>query len=310
MDWLKPQFLRIQTVNLKEEEMGIKLNLGASPLWSMEGWHTLDHKLTDNTDTAIAGDASDIRLPDESCDFVFCSHVFEHIPHSRLPLVVSEVNRILKPGGIFRMLTPDLEVLAKAYAEKDEEFWAKALDEDENLRTDLGFGGMLMNCCVSPGQDTVLLDRNLQTFIAGYAHLYTYDYQMMSTIWSKLGFNCRKAKFNDSELAEVRTPLHVTGFDPVWQNFNQKFYADNGLVHRLIDGKYEINFTVTGFDRDPVTSLIIEGKKTTHVNKEEANSLFNFSEQNYNRYSYSLLRDENFTDRLTEMGISYPDIKV
>jgi len=22
--------------------MGIKLNLGASPLWSMDGWHTLD----------------------------------------------------------------------------------------------------------------------------------------------------------------------------------------------------------------------------------------------------------------------------
>ena len=143
MDWLKPQFLRIQTVNLKEQEMGIKLNLGASPFWSMEGWHTLGHKLTDNTDTAIAGDASDIRLPDESCDFVFCSHVFEHIPHSRLPLVVSKVNRILKP-----------------------------------------------------------------------------------------------------------------------------------------------------------------------VNKEEANRLFNFSEQNYNRYSYSLLRDENFADRLTKMGISFPDIKV
>ena len=38
--------------------MGIKLNLGVSPIWSMEGWHTLDHKLTENTETAIAGDAS------------------------------------------------------------------------------------------------------------------------------------------------------------------------------------------------------------------------------------------------------------
>ena len=84
----------------------------------MDGWHTLDHKLTENTETAIAGDASDIRLPDESCDFVFCSHVFEHIPHSRLPLVVSEVNRVLKPGGIFRMLTPNLEVLAKAFTDR------------------------------------------------------------------------------------------------------------------------------------------------------------------------------------------------
>ena len=155
--------------------MGIKLNLGASPIWHMEGWHTLDHKLQENTDTAIAGDASDIKLNDESCDVVFCSHVFEHIPHSRLPLVVSEINRVLKPGGVFRMLTPNLEVLAKAYVEKDKDFWEKALEEDENLRKDLGFGGMLMNCCVSPGQDTALIDRNLKTFIAGYAHLYIYD---------------------------------------------------------------------------------------------------------------------------------------
>ena len=44
----------------------------------MDGWHTLDHKLTENTEAAIAGDGSEIRLPDESCDFVFCSHVFEH----------------------------------------------------------------------------------------------------------------------------------------------------------------------------------------------------------------------------------------
>ena len=290
--------------------MGIKLNLGASPIWHMEGWHTLDHKLQENTDTAIAGDASDIKLNDESCDVVFCSHVFEHIPHSRLPLVVSEINRVLKPGGVFRMLTPNLEVLAKAYVEKDEDFWEKALEEDENLRKDLGYGGMLMNCCVSPGQDTALIDRNLKTFIAGYAHLYIYDYEMMSTIWEKLGFECRDAEFNDSEIEELRTPLHVVGLEPVWQNFNKKFYKDNNLVHQLVDGKYEINFKVTGFDRDPLTSLIVEGKKSEYVDKNKANELFNFSQENYNRYSYSLLRDEAFKNRLDEMGISYPDIKV
>ena len=289
--------------------MGIKLNLGASPLWSMEGWHTLDHKLTKNTETGIAGDAADIKLNDESCDVVFCSHVFEHIPHSKLPLVMSEINRVLKPGGVFRMLTPNLEVLAKAYVERDESFWTAALEEDENLRTDMGYGGMLMNCCVSPGQDTVLLDRNLTTFISGYAHLYIYDYAMMSTIFERLGFECRQAAFNDSSVEEVRVPLHVKGFEPIWQNFNQKFYADNGLIHRLVDGQYEINFSVTGFDRDPLTSLIVEGKKLEFVNKEQSNIIFNFSQNNYNRYSYSLLRDKDFISRLDEMGIAYPSDK-
>lgn len=167
-----------------------------------------------------------------------------------------------------------------------------------------------MNCVVSPGQDTALIDRNLKTFIAGYGHLYIYDYEMMSTIFSKLGFDCRKAEFNDSEFGEVRTPLHSAGFDPVWQNLNQMFYADNDLIHRLVDGKCEINFSVTGFDRDPLTSLIVEGKKVSYIDKAEANQLFNFSSGYYNRYSYSLLRDEAFKNRLDEMGISYPDVKV
>ena len=43
--------------------------------------------------------------------------------------------------------------------------------------------------------------------------------------------------------------------------FKQEFYKKNNLVHQYKNGKYEINFKVTGFDRDPLTSLIIESKK-------------------------------------------------
>ena len=46
----------------------------------MQGWHTLDLKLQENTEAA-AGDASDIKLPDESCDVVFV-HMFLNIFHT------------------------------------------------------------------------------------------------------------------------------------------------------------------------------------------------------------------------------------
>ena len=39
---------------------------------------------------------------------------------------------------------------------------------------------MLMNFIVLR-QDTILIDRNLKKFIAGYAHLYAYDFDMMKT---------------------------------------------------------------------------------------------------------------------------------
>ena len=38
-------------------------------------------------------------------------------------------------------------------------------------------------------------------------------------------------------------------------------FIKNKLVHRYRNGKYEINFKFTGFDKDPLTSLIIEAKK-------------------------------------------------
>lgn len=284
--------------------MGIKLNVGASPIWEQPGWHTLDHKLSENTKFGIAGDASNIGLPDQSCDIVFCSHVFEHIPHVKLPSIIAEMNRVLKTDGVLRVLTPDLAKIARAYVDGDEEFFKAALSEDESLRTDLGLGGTFMNFIVSPGQDTALLSRDLGTFIAGYAHLYSYDYQMLSTILQSLGFETRQAAFNDSVLEEMRIPLHVVGFEEVWHDLNQKFYSENDLVHRLVDGKYEINFKVSGFDRDPLTSLIVEARKSFEVSTEQANSLYNESERNYNRYAWSLLRDPTFTSRLESMNVS------
>ncbi|MCJ7471359.1 MAG: methyltransferase domain-containing protein, partial [Actinobacteria bacterium] len=101
----------------------IRLNLGASPIWFKKGWYILDHKIEKTNKTTIAGDAANIDLPDESCSVVFCSHVFEHIPHYRLPVILSEINRILEPGGVFRILTPDLELLCNKYVEKDINFF-------------------------------------------------------------------------------------------------------------------------------------------------------------------------------------------
>ena len=128
---------------------------------------------------------------------------------------------------------------------------------------------------------------------------------MLDTIFSQLGFKNRKALFNDSEIEEMRIPMHVSHLDKKWRNLNKNFYKKNNLIHRLVDGKYEINFTVSGFDRDPLTSLIIESKKVANTSKEKANEIFNKSQKNYNRYSRSLLNDSEFTNKLDRFGINY-----
>ena len=70
----------------------IKLNVGASPIWEKEGWYVLDHKLTENSDYRIAGDAISINLETDQVETIFCSHMFEHIPHVRLERILLEFN--------------------------------------------------------------------------------------------------------------------------------------------------------------------------------------------------------------------------
>ena len=137
----------------------IKLNVGAGPLWAKKGWYTLDHKTKDGDKMSIEGDAANIPLEEGTCSTVFTSHMFEHIPHVKLEDILLEFNRVLSIKGILRILTPNLGKIAEAYVKKDYEFFNRAKLEDENLRTDLGLGGMFMNFIVSPGQDTALYDR-------------------------------------------------------------------------------------------------------------------------------------------------------
>ena len=281
----------------------IKLNVGASPIWSQDGWHTLDHKEREQSKTSVKGDAANIPLDDNSCSTVFTSHMFEHIPHVKLEEILLEFNRVLAKDGVVRILTPDLKKVAKAYIEEDDNFFNEAKLEDESLRTDLGFGGMFMNFIVSPGQDTALYDRGLNQFIAGYAHLYSYDFNMLRILLERTGFYCVEQKdFCTSELKDYQEPLHVEGMEAKWENFNQDFYKKNNLVHYYdsVKGEYNINFKVTGFDRDPLTSLIIEAKKKKTIDKNAYQSL-NDSPLNYNKYAWSLMKDKDFLEKHNKM---------
>ncbi len=283
----------------------MKINLGAGPNWKHDGWHVLDYKVEKNDKFRIKGDLNNINLKNKSCDVVFISHTLEHIPHIQIQKVLTEINRIMKEGATIRILVPNIEAVAKAYVKKDKKFFRQAIDEDHSIRTDLGFGGMLMNFIVSPGQDTILIDRNLKKFIAGYAHLYAYDFEMMKTLLKKCGFtSITKKKFCDSKIKDFNIPCHIYGKSSKYHNLNNTFYKKNNLIHRYRNGKYKINFKFTGFDKDPVTSLIIEAKKYKYK-KITKNNNINVSNKNYNKYAFSLLSDKNVRSSLNKKKIKF-----
>lgn len=276
----------------------MKINLGAGPNWHKDGWHVLDHKVKKKKGLKIGGDLNNIKLKSKSCDLVFISHTLEHIPHIQIQNVLSEINRIMKKGSTIRLLVPNLEVIAKAYVKKDKNFFKVARDEDHSIRTDLGYGGMFLNFIVSPGQDTALISRDLKNFIAGYAHLYAYDFQMMKTLLKLSGFsNIKKMKFCESKIIDFKEPCHILGRSKKYNNLNNKFYKKNNLIHEYRNGKYTINFKFSGFDKDPKTSLIVEAKKNKYIKINKKNDI-NYNSKNYNNYAFSLLNEKNFKKKL------------
>ena len=50
-----------------------------------------------------------------SFDAVYCSHVLEHLPHRQALPFVRECRRVLASGGVFRVVVPDLEMIARLY---------------------------------------------------------------------------------------------------------------------------------------------------------------------------------------------------
>jgi len=59
--------------------------------------------------------AKGIPFADSSVDVVYHSHVLEHLDRDVAVGFVREIARVLKPGGVLRVVVPDLERCCKAY---------------------------------------------------------------------------------------------------------------------------------------------------------------------------------------------------
>ncbi|HWN87851.1 MAG TPA: methyltransferase domain-containing protein, partial [Chitinophagaceae bacterium] len=56
-----------------------------------------------------------INFPDNSFSVIYHSQFIEHLPKEKAIDFMKECYRVLKPGGIMRVVTPDLENIARNY---------------------------------------------------------------------------------------------------------------------------------------------------------------------------------------------------
>ena len=69
-------------------------------------------------------------LPSRSVDYVFSEHMIEHLPLAGARAMLREAHRVLRPGGMIRVATPDLARVVSLYGatrdvRKDYLVWAQ-----------------------------------------------------------------------------------------------------------------------------------------------------------------------------------------
>jgi SAM-dependent methyltransferase len=122
-----------------------------------------------------------------SCDGVYCSHVLEHLALDDFRTALRNTYLMLRPGGIFRLVVPDLEFYARNYV---------AHLDAGNPEASLVFG-----------RDTLLgeevrprgLRGLMEAFVGNSHHRWMWDYPSLAHELAQVGFtSIRRAAFNDS----------------------------------------------------------------------------------------------------------------
>ncbi len=128
--------------------------------------------------------AKGLPIASEKCTGIYCSHVLEHLSLDEFRLALFETFRILKPGGKFRLVLPDLEYEVKKYS------------EDNSINSSINF-------MMSTSLGKLTKPRGLKgmafEYLGNSQHLTMWDYKSIEHELCNTGFvDIRRAYFGDS----------------------------------------------------------------------------------------------------------------
>jgi predicted SAM-dependent methyltransferase len=174
--WLNSDLVRIQELDGAESELG-RLSRVNGDLYFLR------HDATEP-----------YPIESESFDWAFSEHFIEHITLSEAIAWLTEVHRILRPGGLVRITTPNLATFLRAYVDPDDPFYE--LNRDD-LATTRRFA------------ETEVPDRRgwmVNYIFYGWRHRWVYDFEEMRHALVSAGFDAASVmerSFGDGEVPEV-----------------------------------------------------------------------------------------------------------
>jgi hypothetical protein len=111
-------------------------------------------------------------LPDNALDAILCEHLIEHLPREGGRFLLREAFRVLKPMGAIRIVTPDLESLARICVNGPNEAEQRYLDFVAKLH----------------GQDTIAPSDALNYIFYEYGHRHIYTAARLREEMTAAGF--------------------------------------------------------------------------------------------------------------------------
>lgn len=118
-----------------------------------------------------------LPIADESVDVVFCSHILEHLALEDFFKALRNTFRILKPGGIFRVVVPNLRL-------DIEEYWATYTSKD-GYNASFNF---LKNSCIGQEKRPKDLKSLISEIVGNSRHRWMWDEKSLEKALSSEGF--------------------------------------------------------------------------------------------------------------------------
>jgi predicted SAM-dependent methyltransferase len=128
-----------------------------------------------------------LPVADGTADGIFCSHVLEHLSRLDFDAAISNSFRMLKPGGRFRLIVPDLEGRVRRYVAAKEERRSDASDR------------LMRETLVGIERRPRSLMEHMRAVFGNSSHLWMWDYAGIHAALEKAGFaEIRQCQFGDS----------------------------------------------------------------------------------------------------------------
>ncbi|MGD0843134.1 MAG: methyltransferase domain-containing protein [Geobacteraceae bacterium] len=122
-----------------------------------------------------------LPISPESCNGVYCSHVLEHLSLDDCRSALHNTHKLLRPGGIFRLVLPDLEHSVRQYLSNPSNDAAPAFMRETSLgreRRPRGLKGFIVS------------------WLGNSQHFWMWDYKSIEQELRNAGFvGIRRASF-------------------------------------------------------------------------------------------------------------------